>query len=130
MKEYKDDGFHMYIDDGIVFIEWLKSDYKYEDVDNAIKMRLELTGNKDYPMFSDIRKVKLGTREARQRLSHKDAGLGVKAVGILMDSKVQQVMFNFFNAVYKSPAPNRIFSNKEAAVKWLQKYKDVENAGD
>jgi len=123
MNEYIDDNFNIKLEDGIVYIAFLKEFYNYDQIDLGIKKRLEIVGDNSYPMFSDFRKVKSGTREARQRFSEKDAGIGVKAVAVYINSKVQKIMFNFFNSIYKAPAPTRIFTDKEKALKWLEQYK-------
>lgn len=128
MKELKDDGYHMYIENGIVFVIFLKQDYNYDDIDRGIKMRKQITAGKPCLLLSDIRKIRFGSREARQRMSDKDAGEGVVAVAIVLSSKIQQMLFNFFATIYKSPAPAKVFSDIESAKEWLQQYKDLPNA--
>ena len=113
----------MSIEDGILYIVYSCDHYTEEMVDAGIKQRYELTKETPYPMFADIRKVKTSTREARQRMSQKDAAFGTKAVAILINSKVQEVLYNFFNVIYKAPAPAKMFTNKEKAIEWLQQYK-------
>ena len=123
MDEYKDDRFHIKIEDGIAYVIWLQDHYEYEDVDFGIKKRREITEDKEYVMLSDIRGVKSGSREARQRLSQKDAGEGMKAVAVVVSSRIHRVLYNFFSTIYKDPAPTKLFTDKEAAIKWLQQYK-------
>jgi len=112
-----------FIEDGIVYVTFTYEHYTEQMIDSAIKQRLTITIDKEYPMFADIRKIKGGTREARQRLAQKDAAIGTKAVAIYANSKVQEVMYNFFNAIYKAPSPAKMFTNKEKAIKWLQQFK-------
>lgn len=123
MNEYLDDNIHIKLEDNIIYVVFLKEFYEFEAVDVAIKKKLEIIGDGTYPMFSDFRKVKSGTREARQRFSDKDAGTGVKAVAIFINSKIQKIIYNFFNSIYKAPAPTRIFTDKEKALKWLEQFK-------
>jgi hypothetical protein len=123
MAEFKDDRFYIAVKDGITIIEWLANEYNYEDVDFGIKKRIEITEGKEYPMFSDLRTAKFGTREARQRLSDSDAGKGIIAVAVLVNSKVQRILYNFFTSIYKDPAPTRLFTDKAEAYKWLEQYK-------
>ncbi len=112
-----------FIENGIIYVTFTHEYYTEEMVDTAIKHRLYITQDKSYPMFADMTKVKGGARAARQRLAQKDAGEGTKAVAILNNSKVQEVFYNFFNAVYKAPAPAKMFTNKEKAIEWLQQFK-------
>lgn len=68
---------------------------------------MEITQNKPYPMFSDI------TREARERMARKDAGKGVIAIAILINSSVQRMIYIFFNSIYKAPAPAQLLLIKK-----------------
>jgi hypothetical protein len=113
----------IWIEDNIVYITLFCEHLTEQMVEAGIKQRLALTKDKSYPMFSDIRKIKSITREGRQRLTQKDAAYGTKAVAFLINSKVQEVLFTFFNILHKPPAPSKIFTNKAKALEWLQQYK-------
>lgn len=123
MKEFINDKFNIRIENGILFIEWKISHYEVEDVELGIKKRFELSEGKSYPVLSDFRTVKSGSREARQRLSEKDAGEGIIAVAVIIKSNVQKVLYNFFNKIYKDPSPTKLFTKYEDAIEWLQQYK-------
>jgi hypothetical protein len=120
--EYEDDRLRFYWQDDILMCDWLAEAGDYEFVDFGIKKRLEITGDKKIVMISDVRFLKFSTREARQRLADKDAAHGVIAVGVVLNSKVQIAIYNFFQAIYKQPTPAKLFSNKEDAIKWIKKY--------
>ena len=120
--EYKDDRLHFYWQEGILMCEWLVESADIEYVDFGIKKRLEITGDDPCVMISDISRLKSVSREGRQRMSQKDAAHCVIAVGIIVRSKVQVVIYNFFNTIYKQPSPTKIFSNKEDAIKWIKQY--------
>jgi len=123
IQEYKDDRFSMKIENDIIHVVWLKEYIDEDFVDAGIKIRLTLTENKTYPMFSDIRLAKNGSRKARERLSKTDGAERVSAVAVLVSSNVHKVLFNFFNSIYKAPAPTKIFTDKEQALEWLEQYK-------
>jgi hypothetical protein len=123
MNVIENDFYKMWIEDGILYCLYLAEHWDAAMVDAGIKDRLALADGKVFPMFSDIRKLKSITREGRQSMAKKDAGKGISVVAILQNSKVQRVIYNFFNAIYKAPAPAKMFNNKEDALKWLEKYK-------
>lgn len=122
MKQFKTDCFNVYYENGIIITEFLIPHVEFEHVDLAVKKRLELFGSMNLPMLSDIRRLKSGTREAKLRITEKDAGIGVSAVGVLINSHVQKVIMNFVGQVYKAPTPYKIFTNREKAIAWLRKY--------
>lgn len=123
MKEFVDDRFSIRLIDGIVYVVWYSQYITYEIVDEGIKIRKDITSGEMYPMVSDIRRVKSGSRDARQRLSDKDAGEGITAVAVIIQSKTHRILYNFFTSIYKDPSPTRLFTDEAEALKWLQQYK-------
>ena len=123
MENYGSQNWKIYINDGIVYVDFLAEYVIFEIIEEGIKARLEITKDKSYPMLSDIRKVKSLSREARQRISQKDSGSGTSAAAILTSSKIHEVICNFFYAIYKAPAPSKMFTNREKAIEWLQQFK-------
>ena len=122
MEKFESDNWKMWIEGDIAYVIYLAEHITYDIVEEGIKRRLEMTKDKSYLMFSDIRKIKSMTREGRQRMAQKDAGYGTIAAAILSNSKVQEVIFNFFNAIYKSPAPAKMFTDEKKAIAWLQQF--------
>jgi len=123
MEKYSDEFFDIEIINGIIEIIWKKDYYDFAEVDFGMKKRTELANNRSFPILSDFRKVKSGSRKARERLSEKDGGEKVSAVAVLVSSNVHKVLFNFFNSIYKAPAPTKLFTDKEKALEWLEQYK-------
>ncbi len=123
ITEYSDSRFSVKLENGIMHISYKQEFVDYDYVNDLINKRLEISGKKSYPMLSDFRIVKNGSRDARQRFAEKDAGEGVDVVAIVVKSKVQKMMYEFFNMIYKAPAPAKLFTDKEQALKWLEKQK-------
>lgn len=123
MENYIDDEFSIKLEDGIVFIEFFFEHGTWEIVDRGIKKRIELCAGNSYPMVSDVRSMKTSTREGRQRMSDPDSGEGVIAGAVIINSKVQQVIYNLFAAIYKAPTQVKVFTNKEDAIAWVQQFK-------
>lgn len=123
MIHYQDENFSIELINGILHVEWMKETYDYETIDYIIKKRIEMVEGNSYPIFTDLRKLKGGSRQARERLAGKDAGVGVSAVAVLVSTRVQKTMYNFFNAIYKAPVQAKVFTDKEKALQWLEKYK-------
>lgn len=124
MKKHSDDFFDIEIKNNIIEIIWKKDYYDFEEVDFGMKKRAEIADNNKYPILSDFRKVKSGSRKAKERLAASDGGEGVIAVAILVSSLIHKVMFNFFNSIYKAPAPTMLFTDKDKALEWLEQYKN------
>jgi hypothetical protein len=120
MKAFETDFVKMWVEDNILFCDYLAEHYDYEMVDAAIKGRLKFFGDKKYPMFSDARKLKSMSYDARKRMAQQDAGEAISVVAIYTNSRVQRVIYNFFNEFYKAPAPARLFNGRDDALEWLK----------
>lgn len=114
---------NIWIADEIVHVEFTCEHYTEAMVDEAIKQRLEITKDGIYPMLSNLQNFKSATKGAKQRIIQNDAAFGTKAVAVLINSKVQEVIYNFFILFYKAPTPIKMFTNKEKALEWLKQYK-------
>jgi len=120
MEEYRDEKLAFYWHEGILICDWLIEEADYELVELGIKVRKEMTGNKQIVMLSDVRNLKFITRAGRERLAGKDGGEGV--IAVVINSKVQAIMYNFFSMIYREPSPAKVFTNKEEAIKWCKKF--------
>lgn len=125
MENIENEFCKMWREDGIIFIDYLSENIDDNMVDFLIKTKMKLADGRWYPMLSDISHVKSFSRAARERFSKKDAGEYTSAAAILVSSKVQVLIYNFFNSIYKAPSPAKLFhyTQKEEALAWLQKYK-------
>jgi hypothetical protein len=127
MNEYSDERFSIKIEGDIVHVTFKQNHLDYKLADDGINIRKEMTKGGQYLMFSDARKMKTASREARERMSEKDAGADIIAVAILVESSFQRIMFNFFHSIYKAPKPTKLFTNKEKALVWLNSIKRNQN---
>jgi hypothetical protein len=123
MEKFDCDRFLFEFKDKILHFIIKEESVDYKLINDATNTRLNhLLKDKSYPLFADCRKIKSITREARERLGEKDGGIGVNAVAMLINSKIQKTIFNFFHSIYKAPVPTRLFTNKEKALEWLRKF--------
>ena len=127
MESYIDEDFSIKIEDGIVFIVFLREHADFDFVDKGVKKRIEMTEGKPYPIITDMRKIKSASREARIRISEPDAGVGCPAVAVIVNSKLQKVMYNLYNAIFRAPSPCRLFTERKDAIEWVQQFKQSNN---
>lgn len=125
MEIFENEYCKQWIEDGILYHVMLAESYDEKMIEGMIEIKYKLTAGKSYPMLSDTTRMKHMTREARERSSKKDVGDNLTAVAMLVKSKVQVILFNFYNKVYKAPNVTRIFhyTQKDEAIAWLEQYK-------
>ena len=126
MELIRNDNFEIKLENGVCFVTFLSENYDLAITNDMVKSRLSLTKQETFPMLSDIRGTKSFTREARHRLSDKEAEIGVNACAIILKSKVQVAMYQFFVTVSRTKIPTRFFTKPEEGLAWLQQFK-IEN---
>lgn len=124
MNKIETEDYKIWIEDGIIFLDF-PSNITYEIVDTMIKARHSLSKGKSYHMLADITKMKHWPREARQRIAQKDSAEGTLCVAVVINSKIQVILFNFFNSIYKAPRPTKLFRNRDLALKWILEQKEI-----
>jgi hypothetical protein len=122
-KHFINDCFEMKINEGILYVDWLKESYNSENIDLLIKKKLELCDGNFYPLFTDFSKVKYGSRAAIRRLSNLDSFLGISASATYCKTRVQQSLFRLFRILFKPKIPQKYFIDKQLALQWLEKFK-------
>ena len=127
MEIFENNTVKIWIENDICYGTFLVPTVTVEIIDEAIIQRLNLQKGKDYVMISDIRNVKKANRAARERIGKQDSAEGTIAVGVIINSKIQAMMYNFFNTVYKAPRPAKLFTDVNEALKWLEQFKQKEN---
>lgn len=88
-----------------------------------VKVRTEFFENKYYPMLIEDKGVVSMTKEARDFFSTKEGANCVTAGALLLKSVFSTYLGNFFLKVAKPITPAKIFTDKNKAIEWLQKFK-------
>lgn len=89
-----------------------------------VAARLEFTEGKDLPAVIFNQGVVSMDKAARDFLASPDGTKGIKAAAMMLDSAFSSFLGNFYLSVNKPPMPVRIFTNTNAALKWIQKFVD------
>ena len=120
---FEDENSKIWIENGIMNVS-----FKIPSVDAAsakfiAATRIRYCNEKSYPTVIDIREVKSVTKEARETLAVDEGIKFVSACAMLINSPVSKIIGNFFLTINKPSLPNRIFTDREEALKWLQQFK-------
>jgi hypothetical protein len=90
-----------------------------EDAKENLAVMAEIGGGRPTRVLVDYRGVRWQTREAREHFVSEDAARATSAVALLVGSPVSRVLGNFFMRFEKHRFPTSLFSDEEAAVRWL-----------
>ena len=126
MEKVLDTAYVRYELDGDLLIGWYKKGLKITlpVAKEVVKTRLEFTEYKPVVALVYNLGVISFNKEARDYLASDEGVKCIVAGAILIDSPVGSFFGNFYLAVSKPKIPSRIFSRKEAAMKWLSKYRN------
>lgn len=89
---------------------------------DGVQKRLSIVGDKSFPTFIDISKVKSITKEARDYLGTPEASKNIKAAGVLAGSYLSKIVGTFFLNFSRPAVPIKLFTSKAEATRWLEKY--------
>src|SRR5690606_34430660 len=111
--------------DDIVYVNFTSESITLPQAKEVVSLRLDLINGSSYPILVDGRKVKTMNKECRDFFGQPDALKGVKAGAILVDSTFSKFLGNFFLKVtYRNKKlPTMLFTSKEEAITWLEKFK-------
>lgn len=123
-KEYENISFSS-VGSGIIFFKYAPS--VNIDLNTAIRMvenRLEYTEGKPVYTLIDFTNVKSVTKEARDYMNSPEGGLkGILGGAFLSNNVVATLFVNLYLKVSNPVIPAKFFTNKEEAIKWLNKIK-------
>lgn len=86
-----------------------------------VKARLELQGEKEYPVLCDIRGLFDVTKEARDYMAF-EGTVNVSALALVIDNPVNKVISEVFMKANNPNAPVEVFLLEEEAVNYLKKF--------
>ncbi|MDP4264536.1 MAG: hypothetical protein Q8941_18545 [Bacteroidota bacterium] len=89
----------------------------------AVKARLELTGSQQVLGLIYNEGVKSIDKKARDYFSSEEGTLGIIAAAYIVDSPFKSAIANFFIYASRAKIHVRVFTKKEAALKWLAQYR-------
>lgn len=110
------------LEGGIVTANWKTSFIDKNVAQRAVKYRLECTDYVSYPMLSNIRAIKDGTKEARAFLASEGGCKGIISLALLIDSPIGSMIGNFWIKINKPLIPTKLFTDELEAKKWLIKF--------
>ena len=88
-----------------------------------VRDRLELAGDHSVLALAINLGVKNMTKEARDYLASEEGVKNLIAGAIITGSPVGSFIGNWYLSISKPLVPSRIFTKKEAAIKWLQQFR-------
>ncbi len=87
---------------------------------DIVSLRLANFGDVDYPTMWDFCAVTELTKDARDFFAVQESSRRFRAVAVLTDSQVGNIIFNFYMHFSAPKVPTRLFKNKNEALNWLQ----------
>ncbi len=121
--------YRAWIEDEIFHVVYNSDLFTLQIAKQAVETRKELCGGMEYPMFADIRGIKVTDTEVRRYLASPDSTQYLKAGALLISNQFQRVAGNFFIMVNKPPVPAKLFTSEADAFAWLQQFKNMRSTG-
>jgi len=123
MNSFENEYALFWISNDILFFEYKPNVViTLESAKRIVADRIYMQNEIAYPIFCDTRGV-VDTDKAGRDYLAKNGSLSAKAVSILASHQVASIITNFYLRVSKPQVPTKVFTNKEAALAFLEPYK-------
>jgi len=111
---------NLHIDaDGVVHNVLTGAAVDLPDVHGWERAYATLSGGPPAPVVVDIRAFTAVTASARKYAASAEHGAAIEAVALIVGSPVSRVIGNFWLGIDRPPYPARLFTDPEAAQRWL-----------
>jgi len=118
----------LWIMDGIVFCEYKPNLYIDMEVAKLlVEARKSATKSEDFPALIDVRNLKRIEEDARKYLASDEAAENVKALAVIKEGFITNLLANWYLKIDRPPFPTRLYeaSQMKMAVRWLELFKTV-----
>lgn len=110
------------LENGIIIATWKAAFIDLETAQKAVSNRLTVFAGQNYPVLVKIKSIKDSTKEARDFLASEQAGKGIIAGAIHVDSIIENMLATFFIYLNKPVTPTKIFKDETKAKEWLAQF--------
>jgi hypothetical protein len=122
-NHYKNEDVEIYIQEGILHVNYFTNVLTMEIVELGIKQRMDMSAGKSYPMVADIRNIKTISLKVRSYLARPENSQLLSAGAMIVKNTFQETIGNIFIFLNRPAVPARLFTDKKEAIKWLENYK-------
>lgn len=110
-------------EDDILYCSFNQSVIDLKLLQELYEVRCMLCAGRPHLDFHDMRKIKYVTKEAREFFANPEHRHLVKAGAVLINSKVQAIIGNYYLKIQKPLIPTRFFYTTNGAMAWLDRYR-------
>ncbi|ELR73327.1 hypothetical protein C900_04179 [Fulvivirga imtechensis AK7] len=91
-----------------------------QDGKESTKIGHELTEGKPHPLLCDLTNVVKMTQECRQHFAGPEHAEIFNKCALIITSPISRIIGNFFLGANKPLKPTKLFTSREAGLKWLK----------
>jgi len=111
--------------DGIVCTILTKPHIELTDAMAVFEARLRLTNSGRSRTVTDLRQMRSASREARAFAASPRSTAHTEAIALLVGSLTTRVIASFFLGFNRPPHPIKVFTDPDAALRWLRELPDI-----
>jgi len=120
-EEIRTETCRTWLDAGVLCVEQVGIQ-TYEAACVNVAASQKVAAGRRLPMLVDMSKVTTITREARERYASPGNQETISACAIVVGSRLNRFIGNFFIGLNKAPVPTRLFDTPADARAWLMQF--------
>ena len=119
---YENEYAQFWIANGILFFEYKPNIILDLEVAKIVVAdRIHFQNEESFPVLCDVRGIVNTDKSGRDYLARSGSVL-TKAVGLIVNQKVSLTIGNFYLRINKPTVPTQLFTNKDDALAYLEKF--------
>ena len=126
---FENEYIELWIENGIIY-ENFKPNLETLTIEKAKQIvpdRLKVSNGITRPIFADLCNMVSVDKASRKYLAEGDAMKYLSATAILVDNPIAKFAANIYIRIDQPSIPTRFFTDKKAALLWLEQYKSELN---
>ncbi|MCR6639044.1 MAG: hypothetical protein NVV82_08695 [Sporocytophaga sp.] len=117
---FVNENVEIHIHNDIIFINHLTENLSLDIAKEIVTQRLKLCYEKNFPLVSDLRKLKSIDKASREYLSRPECIEKLWAGAFIVESLFQEITGTLFLNLHKPPIPAKLFRKEKEAIEWIK----------
>lgn len=110
------------LENEVMIVTWKVTNVDLNAAKRGVENRLQVAGDKNYPMLVKIKSMRDSSKAARDYLASAEGSKCIAATAIYAESVLDKTVASLYVALNKPHVPTKVFRDEGKAKLWLKKY--------
>lgn len=92
-------------------------------VKEIVRLRKQVANGRKLPGLTDVRGIKSADEDAKAYIANPENGQFFTAMAVIYATPIEKLIASFYREIDQPAMPSQFFTDKEAALVWLNRYR-------